>query len=259
MQSRRSPIPTSSSPTPEARQPDFGARASTYDELRPQDDNWWELYELVSREAGLRGERVLDAGCGTGRLVAALARDSSVWGIDASPEMLAVARERVPQGVRLKQARAEAPPFKAGWFDRVVYWLVVHLLDRPEAFRAAHRLLAPGGRACVVTFDSTYFSDYWLNRYFPRFEAIDRARFPTAESLEAELREAGFERVRLLRHRQSDQLGRDQALAKVAGRHISTFDLLEPEEYQEGRARVERELPDVVEYEIHWLVAIAER
>jgi ubiquinone/menaquinone biosynthesis C-methylase UbiE len=206
----------------------------------------------------LAGQRVLDVGCGTGRLAAALSERSSVWGIDASPEMLAVARRRVPPNVRLKLARAESPPFKEAWFDRVVYWLVVHLLDRPAAFRAAHRLLAPGGRACIVSFDSTYFADYWLNQYFPRFEAIDRERFPTADGLESELREAGFGQVRLLRHHQRDRIDRKTALAKVAGRHISTFDLLEPEEYEEGRARVERELPAEVEYDIRWLIAIAD-
>jgi ubiquinone/menaquinone biosynthesis C-methylase UbiE len=207
----------------------------------------------------LAGQRVLDVGCGTGRLAAALSQRSSVWGIDASPEMLAVARRRVPPNVRLKLARAESPPFKEAWFDRVIYWLVVHLLDRPAAFRAAWRLLAPGGRACIVTFDSTYFADYWLNQYFPRFEAIDRERFPTADGLESELRGAGFEQVRILRHHQRDRIDRETALAKVAGRHISTFDLLEPEEYEEGRARVERELPAEVEYEIRWLIAVSSR
>src|SRR5437764_663730 len=113
----------------------------------------------------------------------------------ASAEMLAVARERVPPNVRLKLARAEEPPFKDGWFERVVYWLVIHLLDRPAAFRAAHRLLSPGGLACAVTFDSTYFSGFWLSRYFPRFEEIDRARFPTATALQGELPGAAHSRV----------------------------------------------------------------
>ena len=241
------------------RTTDFDARAATYDDLRPQDDNWWELFELVAREGDLRGRRVLDVGCGTGRLAAELARHSSVWGIDQSDEMLVVARTRVPSNVRLKLARAESPPFKAGWFDRVVYWLVIHLLDRGAAFSAARRLLAPGGRVCVVTFDSSYFSDYWLNRYFPRFEAIDRARFPTADELEAELRGAGFEDVRLIRHRQRDRIDRATALAKIAGRHISTFDLLDPLEYEQGRRLAERELPASVDYDIHWLIALAER
>ena len=238
---------------------DFDARAATYDDLRPQDENWWELFDLVSREADLGGQRVLDIGCGTGRLVAALAPKSSVWGIDASAEMLAVARNRVPGNVKLKLARAEDPPFKDSWFDRVVYWLVIHLLDRKVAFPAARRLLAPGGRACVVTFDSEYFSDFWLNRCFPRFEAIDRARFPTAAELDRELREAGFSEVRLLKHHQHDRIDRETALAKIAGRHISTFDLLEESEYEQGRRLAERTLPAAIEYDIDWLIAIAER
>ena len=211
------------------------------------------------READLRGRRVLDAGCGTGRLAAALASQARVWGIDASAEMLSVARERVPPNVRLKRARAEDPPFKDGWFERVVYWLVIHLLDRPAAFRAAHRVLSPGGLACAVTFDSTYFSGFWLNRYFPRFEEIDRARFPTAAELEEELLTAGFERVRLITHDQSSRMDRQTALTKIAGRHISTFDLLTEDEYEQGRALAERELPAEIEVETRWLIAIAER
>lgn len=211
------------------------------------------------READLRGRRILDAGCGTGRLAAALGPHARVWGIDASAEMLAVARERVPPNVRLKLARAEEPPFKDGWFERVVYWLVIHLLDRPAAFRAAHRLLSPGGLACAVTFDSTYFSGFWLSRYFPRFEEIDRARFPTAAELEGELRGAGFDRVRFVRHRQRDRLDRETALAKIAGRHISTFDLLDEQEYERGRALAERELPAHIDADVDWLIAIAER
>jgi ubiquinone/menaquinone biosynthesis C-methylase UbiE len=171
--------------------------------------------------------------------------------------MLAVARRRVPANVKLKLARAEEPPFKDGWFERVVYWLVIHLLDRPAAFRAARRLLAPGGRACVVTFDRSYFSGFWLSRYFPRFEEIDRARFPTATELEDELLTAGFERVRLITHDQHTRMDRETALTKIAGRHISTFDLLTEDEYERGRARAERELPAQVDVDARWLIAVA--
>jgi ubiquinone/menaquinone biosynthesis C-methylase UbiE len=206
----------------------------------------------------LRGQRVLDVGCGTGRLAAALADDARVWGIDESPEMLAVAKKRVPPTVRLKRGRAESPPFKDGWFDRLAYWLVIHLLDRAAAFAAARRLLGAEGRASIVTFDSEYFDEFWLNRYFPRLEQIDRARFPTAEQLEEELRDAGFRTVRLLRPIQRDRLDRATALAKIRGRHISTFDLLDADEYEQGRRRAENELPAELEYTTRWLIAIAD-
>src|SRR5919198_3691529 len=83
--------------------PDFGRRAATYDELRPADENWREVYEALVREGDLAGRRVLDIGCGTGRFAAALSERAKVWGVDQSPEMLEVARTRAP-GVRFKQA-----------------------------------------------------------------------------------------------------------------------------------------------------------
>jgi ubiquinone/menaquinone biosynthesis C-methylase UbiE len=211
------------------------------------------------REGDLRGRRVLDAGCGTGRFLAALEPQARVWGIDASAEMLAVARERVPRSVRLKRARVEEAPFRPAWFDRVVFWLVIHLLDRARAFAATHRLLADGGRACIVTFDAAHFDEYWANRFFPSFEGFDRARFPAADELEAELREAGFADLRLIRRTQRETIDRDAALAKLRGRHISTFDLLEPGEYAAGLARAEAELPERVETALHWLLAVATR
>jgi len=84
---------------------------------------------------------VLDAGTGTGAFAAALAERwaGKVWGVDPSPEMLEVARTRVPPSVGLKQGWAEALPFRDGWFERVVMRLVAHLVDRPVAFAEAAR------------------------------------------------------------------------------------------------------------------------
>ena len=41
----------------------------------------------------------------------------------------------------VKVAPAERLPFKDGWFERAVMWLVVHLVDRPQAFAEARRVL----------------------------------------------------------------------------------------------------------------------
>jgi SAM-dependent methyltransferase len=256
MRSRPSPSPTSSSTASNA--PDFGRLAAAYDELRPADDNWREVFELVVEQAGLRGARVLDAGCGTGRLAAELAEAgiARVWGVDRSSEMLAVARAKTKRA-EFREARLESLPFRAGWFDAAVAWLVVHLVDRPAAFAELKRVLAPGGRLAVVTFDPSHFSEFWLNRFFPSLEAIDRARFPDREALVAELRAAGFAESRVLRVSQRGSLDREAALRRIRGRHISTFDLLDEEEVRRGTAQAERELPERVEYGIEQLVAIA--
>jgi SAM-dependent methyltransferase len=237
--------------------PDFGARAATYDELRPADENWWEVSEALIREGDLAGRRVLDVGCGTGKFVAALSDRAKVWGVDASPEMLEVARSRAPR-VRFKQASAEALPFKDGWFERVTMWLVVHLVDRPRVFAEARRVLAADGRIAVATFDPSYFGVFWFRDYFPSMEEIDLARFPTREDFETELAAAGFEAPSFTRLSQRATVTREQALERIRGRHIATFDLISDEEYEAGLARAEREVPERVDYRQEWLIAVAE-
>jgi ubiquinone/menaquinone biosynthesis C-methylase UbiE len=241
-----------SSPTP-----DFGARAATYDELRPTDENWWEVYDSLVREGDLVGRRVLDVGCGTGRFAAQLASQARVWAVDQSRQMLEVARARAP-GVRFKEASVDALPFKDGWFERATMWLVIHLVERPRAFAELRRVLGPGGRLAIATFDPSYFALFWFRGYFPSMEEIDRARFPTRTDFEAELPEAGFEPPRFVRLSQQASVTREVALERIRGRHIATFDLIPDDEYRAGLERAEWELPERVEYRQEWLLAVAE-
>src|SRR5215216_4757465 len=232
MRSRLSPNRRRSS-----TKPDFGRVAGSYEELRPADANWHELLELVVREGDLVGRRVLDIGCGTGRTAAALAeRGARVWGVEPSPRMAELARKRLST---VKIAPAEKLPFKDGWFDRAVMVLVIHLLDRPRAFAEARRVLAPDGRLVVATFDPAHFERYWLNRFCPSLEAIDRSRFPEPAELQRELEQAGFGSVRLLRLSQQAVIGREEALARVRGRFISPLQLLDEDEYRHGLRRME--------------------
>jgi ubiquinone/menaquinone biosynthesis C-methylase UbiE len=198
-------------------------------------------------------------GCGPGRLAAALAERAAarVWAVDASAAMIEEARANVPPSVGLKVGTAEALPFRDAWFDRAVMRMTVHLLDRPAAFVELRRVLAPGGRLVIGTPDPDKFSSHRFAAYFPSFARIDAERFPSASDLERELREAGFDEVEITRHDHVWESTREQDLAKIRGRAFSTFDLIPEDEYREGLARAERELPEAAEYHHEWLIAVA--
>jgi SAM-dependent methyltransferase len=239
--------------------PGFGEIAESYDRLRPVDGKWWEVFDVLVVEGDLLGRRVLDLGCGTGTLAGALAErgGGKVWGVDPSPEMLALARANHPRP-RFKEGRAEALPFKDSWFERAVARLAVHLFDRPRAFAELARVLVPGGRLVIATFDPPHFDGYWLNELFPSLAEIDRARFPDAAALTGELETAGFRTLGVTALGQDATATRVEALERIRGRYISTLRLLDPAEYEAGVARAESELPDRIDYRLEWLVAAAE-
>ena len=239
--------------------PDFGAVAEVYDEVRPADAAWREVFELLVEEAELGGARVLDVGCGTGRLVGALSdRCAETTGIDPSLEMLAVARRKLP-GATFVEGRAERLPFTPGSFDRIVYSLVVHLLDRAAAFTEAHRVLARDGKIAVVTFDRSHFGGYYLQEYFPSIQTLDEQRFPDRATLVEELTGAGFGHNRIVPLFQDVGIDRASVLRRVRARHISTLQLVAEDEYWAGLEQLEGELPETVRYQSHWLVAVSER
>jgi len=240
--------------------PDFGVVAGSYDRLRPADGKWWELFELLVAEGDLLGRRALDIGCGTGTFAAALALrgGGKVWGVDDSPEMLAEA-EAKGSGVRFKRGRAESLPFKDVWFERAIMRLSLHLFDRPAGLAEAARVLVPGGRLVIATFDPDHFSRYWLNELFPSLEEIDRARFPTRAELDEGLADAGFAEVILRPFSQDASATKAEALERIRGRYISTLRLIDADEFERGLRHAETALPDTIDYRLEWLVVTASR
>jgi SAM-dependent methyltransferase len=238
----------------------FAQLAGRYDELRHSGDGWAVLVEAIWREGDLAGRRVLDVGCGTGRLAAELAgRGARVWGVDPSAEMLAVARSRAGRNVGLKQGAAEQLPFRDGWFERAVLRMVVHLVDRERALPELARVLGAGGRAVVATFRAEHFDGLWLSPYFPSVAALDRARFPDPDLLAAELLQAGFAGTRRVDLTVRQQLSRADALDRLRGRYISTLALIPESELRTGIELAERELPDALAYDLAWTLVVADR
>lgn len=109
---------------------------------------WWR--EMVAR---LEPSRVLELGCGTGRVTGVLGGEGrTVVGLDLAPAMLDRARERLGDepGIHLVRADMRKPPVEAGW-DLVAAPddPFIHLLDdedRQRVLDAVAGLLAPDGR-----------------------------------------------------------------------------------------------------------------
>ena len=239
----------------------FGNLAARYDELRPEDPSDAVIEALV-REGDLGGRRILDIGCGTGRVAAVLAEryTATVSGIDPSPEMLEIARRRAPEGVvALRRGAAESIPFPGRSFERALMQLVVHLVDRPRALAEIHRVLVSGGRLVISTVNPAGVDRIWLSKLFPSYATIDRARFPTPETLSTELGTAGFVAVRTVPFTERVVLSYERALRMLRGRFASSFALIGDDEYRSGLERAERELPERIESEIELAIVIAWR
>ena len=99
-------------------------------------------------------QRVLDVACGTGALALEVAGrvrpGGAVVGLDANPEMLAVAR-RKRADVEWHEGRAESLPLEDACFDAVVSQFgLMFVDDRVIALREMQRVLRPGGRLAAA-------------------------------------------------------------------------------------------------------------
>jgi SAM-dependent methyltransferase len=125
-------------------------------------DLWLANLLAEARRHGLRGNRLLDVACGTGKSFLPLLRDGwRVTGVDISPAMLAIAAAKAGAAARLERHDMRALP-RLGGFDLV--WClddaVNYLLDPDElerALRGLRRNLAPGG---ICLFDVNTLATY---------------------------------------------------------------------------------------------------
>ena len=100
------------------------------------------------------GHRILDLGCGTGTLallVKRAHRGAEVFGLDADPEILKLARTKLREAgieAQLDTGLASALPYSTESFDRILSSLFFHHLSthlKQEAMREALRVLRLGG------------------------------------------------------------------------------------------------------------------
>lgn len=128
-------------------------------------NTFWSELEYLAEHA-IPGDRVLDIGCGNGRLFSLLEPRSVVYtGFDSSEGLLAIARARHPNAAFVR-GDATALPFPDASFDVVYSFATLHHIPsrelRAQAVKEAARALRPGGHYIVSVWD------LWSARHFPR-------------------------------------------------------------------------------------------
>lgn len=138
-------------------------------------DRWLANLEAIAIEHGLRGNRLLDVGCGTGKsFLPLLERGYEVTGCDISPAMVEIARERAGAADVLVADARDLPVL--GRFDLVTSLddALNYVLSDEElgmTFAGIARNLRPGG---LFVFDLTALAGY--RRFFTRDMAMEDGR-----------------------------------------------------------------------------------
>jgi ubiquinone/menaquinone biosynthesis C-methylase UbiE len=151
--------------------------------------------------------RVLEVGIGTGRNLPHYAADVTITGIELSPAMLAIARQRATslgRDVNLREGDAEHLPFDPASFDTVVCALSLCTIPNPSAaVGEMRRVLGPGGRLLLLdhigsTWPPVYAAQWLAERITIRAagEHFTRRQLPLVQAagfqiVEAERLKAG--------------------------------------------------------------------
>lgn len=202
--------------TPTARQ------KQVWDKSAPSYDKQIAFFEKIwfAGGRGWLGERargrVLEVAIGTGRNLAHYAADVSLTGIELSPAMLGIARQRaaaLDRDVELREGDAERLPFGDAAFDTVVCALSLCTIPDPAAaVGEMRRVLGPGGRLLLLdhigsTWKPVYAAQWLIERVTIRAagEHFTRRQLPLVKAagfqiVEAERLKAGsVERIHAVR------------------------------------------------------------
>ena len=136
--------------------------ANDYDNTLGKVDRHQLLLNLVVELSNVKnGQRVLDIGCGTGLLSLKFLEKAgcSVTGVDSSPEMLLIFRNKIKKlalsaRIVCKLENAKALDFKSNTFDVVASTVTLHhLTDKFHTIKKIHEILKPEGRFVLGDID----------------------------------------------------------------------------------------------------------
>ena len=181
-----------------------------YDRLAAVYDRRWSSYIEASVRETLRridlrdGDAILDVGCGTGTLLAAIAERvpvAKLAGLDLSPAMLSVTRRKLGDRASLVAGEAGRLPFPDRRFDLVVSTSALHYWPDPaEGLAEIARVLKPGGSVAITDWCDDYLACQIVDFLLRILEPAHRRAYG-GEACQRMLRDAGFGEIKVDRYR----------------------------------------------------------
>jgi ubiquinone/menaquinone biosynthesis C-methylase UbiE len=170
--------------------------AATYDHA-PNPLLNLEERKLAALLPDLRGKRVLDLGCGTGRWLERISMQGAGLGvgIDFSAAMLSVAAKKPKIAGQLAQADCLSLPFQSAAFDFVICsFALSHIQDMKAMVRELARVTRPGGDVFVTDLHSEAYARGWRTGFRDRNDSIQIEIVPrTAEGIVRAFYSGGLE------------------------------------------------------------------
>jgi len=175
-------------------------RPAEFEAERYSTENLTFWTPIIARLGRIGGhDDVLDLGCATGGLTAALrqATDAHLVGCDRSLELLDYGRrERGRVSTPLVCGDGARLPFPSGSFDRVIASLVLHqVADRQAVLVEVGRALRSGGRLLVRTVSPEAARRWIPHRFFPSIAQAQGERMPSIRELTERITRGGFSNV----------------------------------------------------------------
>ncbi len=222
---------------------DYDLAASSYDQFRRGRGPYFSKLLELSRIAP--GNRFLELGAGTGNNTLAMEEECGavqIVALDASLGMLNKAKAKLHRSDCL-QGDARHLPFKNAAFDFLYSTYLVHHIKEIEVFfREGYRVLAQNGILATVSTPEEFIKKHPMNTYFPSFARIDLARFQSIDLLVQAMKSVGFSDVTHCILADAPCPVDAEYVHRVENRFISTYDLIPPEEFQSGVARLKEDV-----------------
>jgi ubiquinone/menaquinone biosynthesis C-methylase UbiE len=200
----------------------FDRASATYGQVGP---GYFAYFgeRLVERAGLASGMHVLDVACGRGAVLfpaaEAVGETGSVVGIDLSEGMVeATSAEIAERGIgnaTVQVMDGEQLTFPAAAFDALTCAFSIFFMSERAALGEFHRVLRPGGRIAISTWEPpgqspseaarwAWYEDLW-KRYLPADPSapasVSSAPMPTSDQLVDQVAHAGFEDVVVIRDR----------------------------------------------------------